>query len=336
MGNCWNSNNQQKTTAVANTQNNFVTSIEILDNVVNILSDESDKKKAIRKLSSLIPEAHKHLTEALKQCQGETDHVSREIERKVSEISKTKNEVAVKQSRLGELRVTLNSLDEQIESCQNQRGEAQRSLDRANQRLREQQRELERKREEQAVTTVLGLLTPAVDIGFGLLALTLTVVEGIEATKRNIDSARSDVRSCENTLASNHEKRHNIEQQRCREQDEMGQTEKILADLKADLAHLKEQQDKMIVVQEKLETSCHFLTTLWGKSRVLDKEAKHLYTLESLFIPLSEIAGMLKMDEESREKVNMLLTKDMKVLGKGMESKMMAICQNMRLELDLV
>ncbi len=324
-------------TALALTQNNFVTSIEILDNVVNILSDESDEKKAIRKLSSLIPEAHKHLTEALKQCQGETDHVSREIERKVSEISNTKNEVAVKQSRLGELRVTLNSLDEQIESCQNQRGEAQRSLDRANQRLREQRRELERKREGQAVTTVLGVLTAPIGIGFGLLAVSLTVLEdGIKATERNIDSARSDVRSCENTLASNLEKRHNIEQQRCREQEEMGQTERILANLKADLAHLKEQQDKKIVVQEKLRASCHFLTTLWGKSRVLDKEAKHLYTLESLFIPLSEIAGMLKMDEESRRKVNMLLTKDMKVLGKGMESKMMAICQNMRLELDLV
>jgi hypothetical protein len=49
-------------TALAITQNNFVTSIEILDNVVNILSDELDEKKAIRKLTSLIPKAHKHLT----------------------------------------------------------------------------------------------------------------------------------------------------------------------------------------------------------------------------------------------------------------------------------
>jgi septal ring factor EnvC (AmiA/AmiB activator) len=324
-------------TALAITQNNFVTSIEILDNVVNILSDELDEKKAIRKLTSLIPKAHKHLTEVLNRCQGETDRVSREIEGKVSEISKTKNDIAEKQRRFGELRVTLNSLDERIGSCKNQRDEAQRSLDRANQRLREQRDELERKREGQTVATVLGVLTAPIGIGIGILAVSLTVLEdGIKATERNVDSTRSDVRSCENTLTNNLEQRRNIEQQRCREEEEMERTKRILANLKADLAHLKEQQDKIIVVHEKLKESCHFVTTLWGKSRVLDKEAKHLYTLESLFIPLSEIAGMLQMDEESREKVNMLLTKDMKVLGKGMESKMMAICQSMRLELDLV
>jgi chromosome segregation ATPase len=323
--------------ALAIARNNFVTSIEILDNVVNILSEESSERKAIRKLTSLIPKAHKHLTEALTQCQGENDYLSQQIGERVSEISMAKRDVAKKERRCAQLRENVNSLDQQIESCRNQRDEAQRSLDRANETLRDQRDELERRRAGQAVTNVLGILTAPIGIGFGILAVSLTVLqEGIDATERNIDSARSDVKSREERLSNILDERRNKEQQRSQEQEEMEKTQGILAKLKADLVRLKKQQDKMIVVQEKLKETCHFVTTLWGKSRVLDKEAKHLYTLEPLFNPLSEIAGMLQMDEESREKVNMLLTKDMKILGNRMESKMMAICQNMRLELDLV
>ena len=68
------------------------------------------------------------------------------------------------------------------------------------------------------------------------------------------------------------------------------------------------------------------MKTLWGRSSVLKTGVDfHAYTLESLFRPLKEIAGMFTFNEQIKLKMNTLLSKsiDYNILS----SKMLAICE---------
>lgn len=320
-------------------QNEFVSGIQSLDCVVNLLSeakiDESTSvvivKEIVQSLCSPIRQAHACLTTALKFWEDENAHVSEVIERSVAEESTLKRSISEKKRNVEQLNKKLESLNHQIESKEGELQDAKNSVSRAQGTLRDSEKELSGKKKEQEIVTGVGiglLVIPIVGwiVGPTMIVVGLTVLEdNVKAARGNVESAESNVNDCENRLQAKRTEQHDLRQELSQEERERRETEERLRSLEAKVQKLQRQQKSFLEVSVKLKNTCHVMTKIWGKSRVLNSETRYAYSLEPLIVPLKEIAEMFTPEEQRKMKQTTLLSKDINFAG--MSSKLKAVCE---------
>lgn len=324
-----------------NAQNEFVSGIQSLDCVVDVLNkaeiDESTSvvvvNEIVQSICRPIRQAHVCLTTALKLWDVENAKLCEVVERSVAELSKVNKLISEKKSKVEVLKKTLESLNEQIRNNEDELKGAKNAVSRANETLRDSEKTLADKKRDQAIVTGVGAGLMVIPVlgwiaGGTMLIVSLTALEdNVNAAKESVGSAEGNVSDCERKVQNKKTERENLGQKLSQEERDREEIEKKLKVLQTQVEERRTQQKKHIEASEKLKNTCHEMTKIWGKSRVLKNETRHAYTLEPLIAPLKEIANMFTSAEENKLKQTALLSKDIDFAG--MSLKLDSICAKM-------
>ena len=317
----------------------FVSGLQSLDDVVGVLTAVNmkntisplDADKTIKKLAPFVRQAYTNFTKALQHWEGENNLTSAKLEATVREIGQTKHNLSQQRQNAEALNKRIQSLNNEIADGERELEDAQRSLSRANDTYNDAVRELENKRREQAIVAGVGAgvtLIPFVGwvVGPTMIIVSLTALEdAVTNAKGNRDSAGKNVETCESRISEKRSQQYFTHQQHSQETARLRSTEQELRNLEERKRNLETEQKRHLDLAEKLKNTCHIMTTLWGRSCVLKTEVDFSgYTLEPLFQPLKEIAGMFTFSEQIKIKMNTLLSKSIDY--STLSSKMMAIC----------
>ena len=318
----------------------FVSGLQNLDAVVDVLGavksgntlSAREAEKTIKQLTPLVHHAYENLTKSLRHWEGENNLASAKLEATVREIGQTKHNLSQQTQNAESLSKKIQSLSDEISNKERELGDARQSLSRANDSYHDAEEELEKKRRDQAIVAGVGAGVLAIPIfgwvaGATMLAVSFTALEdAVKNARENRNSAEENVRACENSVSEKKSQQYATQQQHSQETTRLRGTEQELRNLEARKRDLEAEQKRYVELAEKLKNTCLFMKTLWGRSSVLKTGVDfHAYTLEPLFRPLKEIAGMFTFNEQIKLKMNTLLSKsiDYNILS----SKMLAICE---------
>ena len=313
-------------------QERLVQGLQQLDEAVLILNDaEIDINAATsaitikviaQRMCPHIREAHIDLTEALKLWEQENARQDKEVQNLVSSIGSLKRSVSENKAEMEKLKEHLSSLNNQIKDNEWQLEVAHDSHNEAKDALKESETQLRKKREEKNIVAGVGIVTTVAATAlagpFGLLvagAATATTLnacdDAVETAQSRVNCAKDDVSSCTNMLSKKREEKENLGRKVSRKQSENKRVKENLTKQEEQLVQLKKSQKQSIELSEKLKRTCHVMTTIWGKSRVLSREAQRAYSFEPLLEPLREIYTMLTPAEQREIKENtFLMSKD--------------------------
>lgn len=325
-------------------QKEFVTGIQWLDKAIGVLckaeitaTTPAKTVKAItQNLRLPIRQAHTHLNTALKFWKGEKARQCEETERLIYSISSLKSNVSERKMKVEQLNQQLQGLNQQIKDSEQKVEQAKRALSNAQDTLNDAERELRDKRRDQALAAGIGvgsaLAVPVVGwIAGGIVASTAVVVsltvleDNIKSAQSGVSSAKDNVNYSENWLQAKKSEKNSLCQQLKSEEKEKQITEQRLRDQERLLQDLKMAQQRSIELSDKLMRTCHVMTNIWGKSRVLNNEASRAYSLEPLLTPMKEIVDMFTPEEQKEIKQNtFLLSKEIDF--SSLTWKLKAVC----------
>ena len=325
-----------------NAQEEFIFGIQSLNCVVDVLNkaeiDESTSvvvvNEIVQSICLSIRQAHVFLTKALELWEVENKKLCEVIEGSVAELNQVNKRISEKKSKVQQMKISLDSLHEQIRNNEGELEGAKNSLSRANETLQDSEKTLADKKREQDIVTGVGaglMVIPIVGwiVGGTMVAVSLTALEdNVNAAKDSVGSAESNVRDCERKLRDKRTEEQNLGQKLSQEEREQKEIEKRLKELEAEVNERRKQQKKLVEAGVKLKNTCHEMTKIWGKSRVLSSETRHAYTLEPFIAPLKEIADMFtSANQKKLKQTTSLLSKDIDFAG--MSLKLDAICAKM-------
>ena len=317
----------------------FVSGLENLDGVVDILTSVKienslsprEANKTIKKLTPFVRQAYTNFTKALQHWEGEKNSTSAELEATVLEIGQTEYSLSQKRQNVEALNKKIQSLNDQIANDERELKNARDALSRTNDTYDDAVRELENKKRDQAIVAGVGAGISWIPIvgwiaGPTMIIVSLTALEdAVNNAKSNRDSAGEETRRCENRISEKKSQKNSTCEEHSRETTRKRGKEEELRHLEERKRNLEVEKKRCIELAEKVKNTCHFMTTLWGRSSVLKTEVDFGgYTLEPLFQPLKEVAGMFTYEEQIKIKVNTLLSKGIDY--STLSSKMKAIC----------
>ena len=321
-------------------ENDFIRGIKQLDTALVILS----KAEIVRSTSALVVKeiaqslrlpirrSHRFLTEALKFWKGEKSRQHEEIEKLTASICNVKTTVSEKEMELQQLIQQIESLDEQILANKCKVEQAKSSLNKAQDTLNDAERKLREKKEEQDLVWRVGLtITPIPIVGWivgpTMIVISLTALEdNVKYAQKCVSSAEGNVNDCESRLQVKRCEKGNLQTQLTTENSAKMITEQRLRDQKSQKQHLEDARRRSVDVSDKLMKTCHVMTNIWGKSHVLNSEARHAYSLEPLLPPLIEMLEMFTPEEQLKIKQNtFLLSKNIDL--PALSWKLKAMCE---------
>ena len=311
-------------------QERSVQGLQLLDKAVLILNNaEIDTNvtsaitiKAIaQRMCPHIRQAHIDLTAALKLWEQENARQDKEVQNLVSSINSLKRSVSENKAEMEKLKEHLSSLNNQIKDNECQLKVAHDLHNQAKDALKESETQLRKKREGKNIVAGAGIVTTVAATAlagpFGLLvagAATATTLnacdDAVKTAQSRVNCAKDDVSSCRNMLSKKREKKKNLGRRVSIKKSENKRVKENLTRQVEQLEHLQKSQKQSIKLSEKLKRTCYVMTTIWGKSRVLNREAQRAYSFEPLLEPLREIYTMLTPAEQREIKENTFLFSD--------------------------
>ena len=325
-------------------QERSVQGLQLLDKAVLILNNaEIDTvtpaitiKAIAQRMCPHIRQAHIDLTAALELWEQENARQNEEVENLVSSIGSLKRSVFENKAEMEKLKEHLSSLNNQIKDNEGQLEVAYDSHNQAEVALKVSETQLRKRKEEKAIAAGTGIFATvaATILGgpVGLLvagAATVTTYVGfemaVETAQSRVMSAKHNVNSCTNMLSEKQKRKENLDNELSKKESENERIKKNLMKKEEQLVQLKESQKQSIKLSAKLKSTCHVMTTIWGKSRVLDREAQCALILEPLLTSLTEIYTMLTPAEQRKLKENTFLFSD-DFNFHGISSKLNTIC----------
>ena len=302
-------------------QKEFVTGIQALDKAIGVLckaeittTTPAKTVKAIAlNLSLPIRQAHTHLNTALKFWEGEKARQCKETEILIPSISSLKINISERKMKVEQIIQQLQGLNQQINDSEQTVEQAKKALSNAQDTLNDAERELSDKRRGRDLVRHLGIATTVIPIvgwiaGPAMVVVSLTALEDdVRSAQSGVSSAKDNVNDSENWLQAKKSEKNNLCQQLESEEKEKQITEQRLRDQERQLQDLQMAQQRSIELSDKLMRTCHVMTKIWGKSKVLNNEASRAYSLEPLLTPLKEIVDMFTPEEQKEIKQNTFL-----------------------------
>ena len=295
----------------------ILNNVEIDTNVTSAITI----KVIAQRMCPHIRQAHSDLTAALRLWENENARQNEEVEDLESSIGDLKRSVFENKAKMEELEENLSLLNNQIEDNERQLEVAYDSHNQAKAALKESETQLRKKKEGKDIAAGTGIVATvaATILGgpFGLLvagAATATTYLGfemaVETAQSRVTSAKHNVNSCTDMLSKKQKRKENLDCELSKKKTENKRVKENLIRKKEQLVQLKESQKQSIELSVKLKSTCHVMTTIWGKSRVLHREAECALILEPLLTSLGEIFTMLTPAEQKKLKENTFLLSD--------------------------
>ena len=299
----------------------FVYGIQSLDKAIEVIykaeisgtTPAKRVKAVVQNMRRPINQAYKHLTLAKHFWEGEKARQCKEIERRISTMNGVKNTVSEEKRKIERMNEQLRGLNEQINDSERNVDEARGALSRAQESLGDAERKLRDKKNEKALVFGLGIAALAIPyvglvVGPTMMAVSLTALENnVKSARHGVSSAENNVEDCENGLKAKIDERDSLFQQLGNEEYQKEETEQELMNQEQQLKELQNAQRRSVELCDKLMKTCHVMTNIWGKSQVLNNEARLAYALEPLLTPLKEIVDMFTPEEQRKIKENTFL-----------------------------
>ena len=163
------------------------------------------------------------------------------------------------------------------------------------------------KRTERDLVRYIGIGITAIPIIGWIAGPTMVVVsctaleDNVKRAKAGLSSAEDNVKYCEKRLRAKRYEEENLRLKLMSETEKKQITKQRLRDQERQLQDLQRAQRRSIELSDKLMRTCHVMTKIWGKSQVLNNEARRAYSLEPLLTPLKEIVLDMFTPEEQRK-----------------------------------
>ncbi|XP_028391523.1 uncharacterized protein LOC114516291 isoform X1 [Dendronephthya gigantea] len=319
-------------------QREFILGIQSLDKSIELLckaeicgtTPARRIKEVAQNMRRPLNQAHKHLTLAKKFWEGEKARQCEEIERGISTVNGAKNIVSERRIKVELMNHEFQDLNVQINDSERSVNQARSSLDSAQSSLRDAQKKLSDKKKEQDIVFGVGAgisIIPIVGwiVGPTMMVVSLTALEdNVKSARGGVSTAKDNVGDCENRLEAKRHERDNLRERLGREEEQKMIAEEILIIQEQKLQYLKDELRRSVELSDKLMKTCHVMTNIWGKSRVLKNEARLVYSLEPLLTPLKEIVDMFTPEEQRKIRESTFLL-SRKVDFSGISLKLRAV-----------
>lgn len=281
--------------------------VQDLDRFVLLLRDTNVKSAIstreanalVRKLSPPITKACKEFDRASRVAQKLNDKIGQEIEEGVVKQHQLEQHIRRNEVEESDLSKRLLTIESDIRDAESQVRNARSELSTAEGTLRKSRSDLRDKRDTRDVVRGFGIGLSLTGIGLivggPLLAISETALtEAVENAENARDVAENNVGSCQRRLERKKKENEELVEKLRTKQQERQAKQHELRDLQENLSQRRQAQKKAVKLGQNLKYCTTFITTTFGRTKVLRNEVKNLYTLETLQGPLLAINDHFK------------------------------------------